>query len=51
MRKRVNKTNTGLIALCLILGAFSYVVYRTFRSLDIDLLDGWSDEEEEDYND
>jgi len=46
----MSKTSTGLIALCLILGAFSYVVYRTFKSFDIDLLDGW-DDEEEDFDD
>jgi len=44
----MSKRKRGLVVLGLIMGAFSYVVYRAFKSFDIDLLDGWDDEENAD---
>ncbi len=45
----MNKKTVGLISLALTLGAIIYAAYNSLKSMSLDLVDTWEDDEEEDF--
>ncbi len=44
----MNKKTVGLISLALTLGAIIYAAYNSLKSMNLDLMDAWENDDEDD---